>query len=91
VRWFYELANDDKSTLQPDRRATRPKEANVHYISVLSYNLNNSDEGRYGVIREMKNVRSYRAMALLCSRQAVFHPKNSWKYLSDTERWEHLA
>jgi hypothetical protein len=39
----------------------------------------------------MKNVRSYRAMALLCRQQAVFHPETSWKYLSDAERWEHLA
>jgi hypothetical protein len=39
----------------------------------------------------MKNVRSYRAMALLCRQQAVFHPEKSWKYLDDAERWEHLA
>ena len=39
----------------------------------------------------MKNVRSYRAMALLCRQQAVFHPEKSWKYLGDAERWEHLA
>jgi hypothetical protein len=39
----------------------------------------------------MKNVRSYRAMALLCRQQAVFHPEKSWKYLGDVERWEHLA
>jgi hypothetical protein len=39
----------------------------------------------------MKNVRSYRSMALLCRQQAVFHPESSWKYLSDAERWEHLA
>ena len=39
----------------------------------------------------MKNVRSYRAMALLCRQQAKFHPEKSWKYLGDAERWEHLA
>jgi hypothetical protein len=39
----------------------------------------------------MKNVRSYRAMALLCRQQAVFHPEKSWKYLGDAERWEDLA
>ena len=39
----------------------------------------------------MKNVRTYRAMALLCRQQAVFHPEKSWKYLGDAERWEHLA
>jgi hypothetical protein len=39
----------------------------------------------------MKNVRSYRAMALLCRQQAVFHPEKSWQYLGDAERWEHLA
>jgi hypothetical protein len=45
------------------------------------------------ILREvaMKNVRSYRAMALLCRQQAVFHPEQSWKYLGDAERWEHLA
>jgi hypothetical protein len=39
----------------------------------------------------MKKVRSYRAMALLCRQQAVFHPDRSWEYLADAERWEHLA
>ena len=39
----------------------------------------------------MKNVRSYRAMAMLCRQQAVFHPEKSWQYLGDAERWEHLA
>lgn len=39
----------------------------------------------------MKNVRSYRAMALLCRQQAVFDPEKSWIHLSNAERWEHLA
>ena len=45
------------------------------------------------ILREvaMKSVRSYRAMALLCRQQAVFHPEQSWKYLGEAERWEHLA
>ncbi len=39
----------------------------------------------------MKKILSYRAMGLLCRQQAVFHPENSWKWLGDAERWEHLA
>jgi hypothetical protein len=39
----------------------------------------------------MKNVREYRAIALLCRQQAVFHPEDSWKWLGKAERWEHLA
>jgi hypothetical protein len=39
----------------------------------------------------MKKILSYRAMGSLCRQQAVFHPENSWKWLGDAERWEHLA
>jgi hypothetical protein len=42
-------------------------------------------------MRKMKNVREYRAIALLCRQQAVFHPQESWKWLGRAERWEHLA
>jgi hypothetical protein len=39
----------------------------------------------------MKKNLSYRAMGSLCRQQAVFHPENSWKWLGEAERWEHLA
>jgi hypothetical protein len=39
----------------------------------------------------MKNILSYRAMASLCRQQAVFHPEDSWKWLGQAERWEHLV
>jgi hypothetical protein len=39
----------------------------------------------------MKKILSYRAMGSLCRQQAVFHPENSWKWLGEAERWEHLA
>ncbi len=39
----------------------------------------------------MKKILSYRAMGSLCRQQAVFHPENSWKWLGQAERWEHLA
>lgn len=39
----------------------------------------------------MKKILGYRAMGSLCRQQAVFHPENSWKWLGDAERWEHLA
>jgi hypothetical protein len=39
----------------------------------------------------MKNVLSYRALGSLCRQRAVFDPENSWKHLSEAERWEHLA
>jgi hypothetical protein len=31
-----------------------------------------------------------RARALLCRQQAVLHPEQSWKWLGQAERWEHL-
>jgi hypothetical protein len=56
---------------QPDRHASRLKEAKRPLYIVLLYNLNNFDVyGRYRVMRilkgkvAMKNVRSYRAMAM---------------------------
>jgi len=30
-------------------------------------------------------------MALLCRQQAVLNPEQSWKWLGQAERWEHLA
>jgi hypothetical protein len=39
----------------------------------------------------MKKILSCRAMSSLCRQQAVFHPENSWKWLGEAERWEHLA
>jgi hypothetical protein len=39
----------------------------------------------------METIRRYRAIALLCRQQAVFHPDDSWKWLGRAERWEHLA
>jgi hypothetical protein len=40
---------------------------------------------------KMRDVRSYRALGSLCRQRAVFDPDNSWKWLSEAERWEHLA
>lgn len=39
----------------------------------------------------MKKILSCRAMGSLCRQQAVFHPEDSWKWLGEAERWEHLA
>lgn len=39
----------------------------------------------------MKQILSYRAKGSLCRQQAVFHPEDSWKWLSEAERWENLA
>ena len=39
----------------------------------------------------MENILSYRARGLLCRQQAVLRPEASWKWLSEAERWEHLA
>ncbi len=39
----------------------------------------------------MENVRHYRAIALLCRQEAVLHPEDSWSWLGQAERWEHLA
>jgi hypothetical protein len=66
-----------------------------YYNLVLSYNRNTPDvmTGIRCVSREvaMKKILSYRAMGSLCRQQAVFHPENSWKWLGEAERWEHLA
>ena len=62
---------------------------------VLSYNHNTPDvmTGIRCVSREVarKKILSYRAMGLLCRQQAVLRPETSWKWLSEAERWEHLA
>jgi hypothetical protein len=39
----------------------------------------------------MKKILNARAMSLLCRQQAVFHPENSWKWLGEADRWEHLG
>jgi len=39
----------------------------------------------------MKKIPSYRALGLLCCQQAVLRPETRWKWLSEAERWEHLA
>jgi len=39
----------------------------------------------------MRDVRSYRALGSLRRQRAVFDPDNSWKWLSEAERWEHMA
>ena len=37
------------------------------------------------------NAQRCRAIALLCRQQAGIHPDQSWKWLAQAERWEHLA
>lgn len=39
----------------------------------------------------MENVRHCRAMGSLFRQFAVFDPKQSWKYLIEAQKWEHLA
>ena len=39
----------------------------------------------------MENVQTYRDMASICRKRAVFDPEHKWKHLGDAERWEHLA
>ena len=39
----------------------------------------------------MENAQRCRAIALLCRQQASVHPDQSWKWLAQAERWEHLA
>jgi hypothetical protein len=39
----------------------------------------------------MENAQRCRAIALLCRQQASIHPHDSWKWLAQAERWEHLA
>jgi hypothetical protein len=39
----------------------------------------------------MEEIRRYRAMGQLCRQQVVFHPENSWYWLSEAQRWEDLA
>jgi len=39
----------------------------------------------------MENAQHCRAMALLCRQQAALHPEQSWKWLGQAERWEHLT
>jgi hypothetical protein len=39
----------------------------------------------------MENVQTYRDMASICRKRAVFDPEHKWKHLGDAECWEHLA
>jgi len=39
----------------------------------------------------MENAQRCRAIALLCRQQASIHPQDSWNWLAQAERWEHLA
>jgi len=39
----------------------------------------------------MESAQRCRANALLCRQQASIHPQDSWKWLAQAERWEHLA
>lgn len=39
----------------------------------------------------MDNARQFRNMALLCRQQASRYPDDSWKWLAQAERWEHLS
>ena len=39
----------------------------------------------------MENVQTYRDMASICRKRAVFDPEHKNKHLGDAERWEHLA
>jgi len=36
-------------------------------------------------------ARDYRWLASICRQQAVRHPETSWKWLSEAQRFEHLA
>ena len=37
------------------------------------------------------DVGRYREFSSICRQQAVLHPEASWKWLSQAEKWEHLA
>jgi hypothetical protein len=37
------------------------------------------------------DVRRYRDLGSICRQQAVLHPEASWTWLSQAEKWEHLA
>ena len=37
------------------------------------------------------DVRRYRELGSICRQQAVLHPEASWTWLSQAEKWEHLA
>jgi hypothetical protein len=39
----------------------------------------------------MESAQRCRAIARLCRQQASIHPEQSWKWLAQAERWEHLA
>jgi hypothetical protein len=47
--------------------------------------MSNQSEGM------MENAQRCRGIALLCRQQAALHPEDSWKWLAQAERWEHLA
>jgi hypothetical protein len=39
----------------------------------------------------MHDVIRCRHMELLCRQRAAFYPEESWKWLGEAERWQHLA
>lgn len=39
----------------------------------------------------MDNAHRCRNLALLCRQQATRYPDDSWKWLAQAERWEHLS
>jgi hypothetical protein len=41
--------------------------------------------------RPEKIAGHYHSLGLLCRQQAVRHPEASWRWLSEAERYEHLA
>ena len=38
-----------------------------------------------------ETILDYRSRALICRQQAALHPEANWRWLSEAERWEHLA
>lgn len=41
--------------------------------------------------RTPESAEDYRSMGLLCRQQAARHPEASWRWLSEAERYDHLA
>jgi hypothetical protein len=39
----------------------------------------------------MQDLTRCRHMELLCRQRATFYPEESWKWLGEAERWQHLA
>jgi hypothetical protein len=43
------------------------------------------------VRRPPESADDYRSLGLLCRQQAARHPEASWRWLSEAERYDHLA